>query len=86
MQDKKKTGFIAKIDSFFGISQKGSSFKIEITAGIGVGIVSYVVLSILIYLVDLIKYDINKTEKPKLELSIFIIIVFGLFLVYFLTK
>lgn len=58
----------------------------SITAGIGVGIVSYVVLSVLIYLVDLIKYAINKTEKPKLELSIFIIIVFGLFLVYFLTK
>ena len=34
MQDKNKTGFKAKIDSFFGITQKGSSFKIEIIAGI----------------------------------------------------
>jgi AGZA family xanthine/uracil permease-like MFS transporter len=58
----------------------------SITAGIGVGIVSYVLLTLIIYLVDLIKYAVNKTEKPKLDLSIFIVIVFALFLVYFLTN
>ena len=58
----------------------------SITSGIGVGIVSYVLLSLIIYVADLIKYAMKKADKPKFELSIVMIVVFGLFLVYFLTK
>lgn len=58
----------------------------SITTGIGVGIISYVVLSILIYFADLIKYAMKKCEKPKFEISIVMIVVFGLFLLYFLTQ
>ena len=58
----------------------------SITTGIGVGIISYVVLSVIIYLADLIRYAIKKCEKPKFELSIVMIVVFGLFLLYFLTQ
>jgi AGZA family xanthine/uracil permease-like MFS transporter len=58
----------------------------SITSGIGVGIVSYVLLSLIIYVVDLIKYAMKKADKPKFELSIVMIVVFGLFLVYFLTQ
>lgn len=58
----------------------------SITTGIGVGIISYVVLSVLIYLADLIRYAMKKCEKPKFELSFVMIIVFGLFLLYFLTQ
>ncbi len=58
----------------------------SITTGIGVGIISYVVLSILIYFTDLIRYAMKKCEKPKFEISIVMIVVFGLFLLYFLTQ
>ncbi len=58
----------------------------SITTGIGVGIISYVVLSVITYVVELIKAATKKTEKPKFELSIVMLIVFGLFLVYFLTQ
>ena len=34
MQDKNKKGLLAKLDSFFGISKAGSSFKVEIIAGV----------------------------------------------------
>lgn len=58
----------------------------SITTGIGVGIISYVLLSVIIYLVDLIRYAMKKCEKPKFEISIVMIVVFGLFLLYFLTQ
>ncbi len=59
----------------------------SITDGIGIGIISYVVLSTIIYLVDLIKYaiDKNKYEKPKWDVSIVAIVVTLLFLVYFIV-
>ena len=34
MQNKNKKGLFAKLDSFFGVSKSGSSFKVEIIAGI----------------------------------------------------
>ena len=34
MQDKNKKGLIAKVESFFDIEKNGSSFKVEIIAGI----------------------------------------------------
>ena len=58
----------------------------SITTGIGVGIISYVLLSVIIYVADLIRYAMKKCEKPKFELSIVMIVVFGLFLLYFLTQ
>lgn len=61
----------------------------SITTGIGVGVIAYVVISIILYVVDLIKYGVSKAEnkeKPKFDLSIVMIVVFALFLVYFLTQ
>ena len=34
MQNKDKKGLFAKMDSFFGVTKNGSSFKVEIIAGI----------------------------------------------------
>ncbi len=61
-------------------------FAYSITKGIGVGLISYVILSVVIYLVDLIKYCSNKEkyEKPKFEVSVVAIVVTCLFLFYFL--
>ena len=61
----------------------------SITTGIGVGVISYVVISVILYLTDLIKYAVSKDEakeKPKFDLSVVMIVVFALFLVYFLTQ
>ena len=59
----------------------------SITKGIGVGVMAYVLINVCIYLVDLVKYAINKDKgnavKPKWELSVVILVVFALFLVYF---
>lgn len=54
----------------------------SITDGIGVGVISYVVINFVVWVVDMIK---NKgEEKPKLEISVVLLVVFVLFLVYFL--
>jgi len=61
----------------------------SITTGIGVGVIAYVILSVVIYVCDFVKYKINKDgtiEKPKFDLSVVMIVVFGLFLLYFLTQ
>ena len=55
----------------------------SITKGIGVGMIAYVVMSLLAYLVDLIKYAITKKEKPVWNVSIIAIVVCVLFVVYF---
>ena len=59
----------------------------SITKGIGIGVISYVLINAVVYLVDLIKYAASKDKenlvKPKLDISIILIIVFVLFLVYF---
>lgn len=61
----------------------------SITKGIGIGIISYVIISTIIFVVDLIKYSISKNkenlEKPKYDVSIVAIIIFALFMVYFLV-
>ena len=58
----------------------------SITNGIGMGIVSYVVLDLVIYFADLIAYKMGKTNiKPKTDITIVTIIVFILFLIYFLV-
>ena len=58
----------------------------SITEGIGLGIISFVVLDLLIYVIDSIRFVNGKTkEKPKTEVTLVTIIVFILFLVYFLV-
>ncbi len=57
----------------------------SITKGIGMGIVLYTVLSIVEYLVNLIKYACNKekNEKPVWNVHIVTLVITALFLVYF---
>lgn len=61
----------------------------SITKGIGIGIISYVIIQVITYIVDLIKYASSKNKeevsKPKLEISIVLLVVVILFLVYFLV-
>ena len=57
----------------------------SITDGIGMGIISFVVLDLLIYLVDLIKYNSKNGKKPKLEITWVTVVIFILFLIYFLV-
>ena len=55
----------------------------SITKGIGVGLLSYTLMSLVAYLVELIKSAITKTERPKWSISVVSIIVSILFAVYF---
>lgn len=55
----------------------------SITKGIGIGLVSYTLMTSVLYLVELIISAVKKTEKPKWNTSIVAIIVSVLFLVYF---
>ncbi|MBQ8428961.1 MAG: NCS2 family permease [Clostridia bacterium] len=55
----------------------------SITKGIGVGMISYTLMSSLSYLVELIKYAITKKEKPVWKVSVVAIVVSLLFCVYF---
>ncbi len=59
----------------------------SITNGIGFGMVIYTLMSTISYVIDVIKYAINKekNEKPVWNVSIIAIIVTVLFLVYFLV-
>lgn len=64
----------------------------SITKGIGIGMISYTVMSAIAYLVELIKYKVTKkeeiegeeeNEKPHWNVSVVALIVTALFLVYF---
>ncbi|MBQ8320033.1 MAG: NCS2 family permease [Clostridia bacterium] len=55
----------------------------SITKGIGVGLITYTLMSALEYLVNLIKYAITKKEKPVWKVSVVAIVVSLLFCVYF---
>ncbi len=55
----------------------------SITKGIGVGLLSYTVMSIIAYVVELIVSSVKKTEKPAFDVSVVAIIVSLLFCVYF---
>ncbi len=58
----------------------------SITDGIGMGIISFVVLDLVIYFTDLLSYKIgNSKKKPQTEITLVTIIVFLLFLIYFLV-
>ena len=55
----------------------------SITKGIGIGLISFALMSIASYLVELIISAIKKTERPKWNVSLVVIIVSLLFAVYF---
>ena len=56
----------------------------SITNGIGVGVISYVVINFIIWLVNIIRFKAGKLqEKPRMEISIVLAVIFVLFLVYF---
>ena len=58
----------------------------SITKGIGMAILSYVIIGVLAYLVDLVKYAACKQEnkeKPEWKVSIVTIVIALLFVVYF---
>ncbi len=57
----------------------------SITKGIGIGLLSYTVMSVLAYVVEIIKYAITKKEeeKPVWNVSVVAIVVSVLFAVYF---
>ena len=64
----------------------------SITKGIGIGLLSYTIMSVIAYLVELTKYaitkrtankDVDNIEKPKWDISLVTIIVSLLFIVYF---
>ena len=55
----------------------------SITKGIGVGMVSYTLMSAVCYLVEWIKYSITKKDKPVWNVSVVAIVVSALFCVYF---
>ena len=55
----------------------------SITKGIGIGLISYTVMSAITYVVELIIASVKKTEKPKWDVSIVAIVVSVLFLIFF---
>ncbi len=55
----------------------------SITKGIGIGLLSYTLMSVLAYLVELIVACIKKTEKPVWNVSTVTIVVSVLFAIYF---
>ncbi len=55
----------------------------SITKGIGIGLISYTVMSIVAYIIEAIKYAATKKEKPTWNVSAVAIIVSILFAIYF---
>ena len=57
--------------------------------GIGIGMIAYVFVNSIVYLVDLVRYHLSKNKeelaKPKYEVSVVALVVSALFLVYFLV-
>ncbi len=58
-------------------------FGYSITDGIGLGIVTYVIIDVCEYVIKTIAYAINKKEKPVWDLHVVTIIIAVLFLIYF---
>ena len=55
----------------------------SITKGIGVGMIAYTFMSLVSYVIELIKYSVTKKNKPTFQVSAISIIVSLLFCVYF---
>lgn len=80
----KLDGVKNSIAAFLTIAMMPLSYSI--TDGIGFGLISYVVIDLIIYVIDLIKYAFSKKEdkvKPVFDLHPLTIIIAVLFLVYF---
>lgn len=59
-------------------------FGYSITDGIGMGVLSFVIINTICYVIDLIAYKNGKREeKPKYEVTVVLLVVALLFLVYF---
>ncbi len=71
------------IPAFLTIAVMPLSYSI--TNGIGIGMIAYVLICTITYLISLIKYAINKEKyaKPVWEVSVVALIVCLLFIVYF---
>lgn len=55
----------------------------SITKGIGVGMLTYTLLTAISYVIELIVAAVKKTEKPKWNISVVTLIVAALFAIYF---
>ena len=55
----------------------------SITKGIGIGLISYTLMSACEYLAQLIISAVKKTEKPKWSVSVVTLVVAALFVIYF---
>ena len=55
----------------------------SITKGIGWAILSYVVIELICYVTSLIKYAIDKKEKPAWNISVVTLVIAALFIIYF---
>ena len=55
----------------------------SITKGIGIGLLSYTVMNLVSYIIELIISAVKKTEKPKWNISTVLIVISLLFAVYF---
>ncbi|MDR2091547.1 MAG: NCS2 family permease [Clostridiales bacterium] len=62
----------------------GMPLTYSITNGIGLGIISYVLISLVCYVVDIVKFKKSAGEKPKWPISLVTGIIVVLFLLYFL--
>lgn len=58
-------------------------FTYSITDGIGIGLLSFVILDLIIYLVDYMRFNEGCEKKPKLEINFITIIIAIMFLAYF---
>lgn len=57
----------------------------SITDGIGIGIIVYVLIDLIIYFIDTIRYKTGKSKtKPKTDVTIITLIIVIMFLIYFL--
>lgn len=56
----------------------------SVTDGIGIGLISYFIIDLVIYMIDYFKYLRGKIKEPKFDISIVMIISTILFLIYFL--
>jgi len=55
----------------------------SITKGIGIGLLSYTIMSVLCYLIELVISLVKKSEKPQWNVSVVAIVVSILFAIYF---
>ena len=72
---------IGSTSAFLTISVMVLSYSI--TKGIGVGMIAHTAMSIVFYLINLVKYLVTKKNKPTFDVSAVSIIVSLLFCVYF---